>query len=192
MEVKMKYLSLALLLAAVPASGEGLYRPDTFRSLTADHRAYRIGDALTVVVVENSSASNSADTTTEKRGGVGVAATLTNNQDRRASVDITEDFTGKGRIQRTGRLLATVTVNVVGYTENGDLLIYGSQLIEVNEEKQQLQVDGRVRPVDIGENNVILSSRIADAKIAYVGEGLLGEKQKPGILTRFLSWLNIL
>ena len=188
----MKYLSLALLLLATPASGEGLYRPDTFRSLTADHRAYRIGDALTVVVVENSSASNSADTTTEKRGGVGAAVSLTNNQDKRLSIDVTEDFNGKGRIQRSGRLLATVTVNVVGHTENGDLLIYGTQLIEVNEEKQQLQVEGRVRPVDIGDNNAIISSRIADAKIAYVGEGLLAEKQKPGILTRFLSWLHIL
>jgi flagellar L-ring protein precursor FlgH len=49
-----------------------------------------------------------------------------------------------------------------------------------------------VRPIDVTETNTILSSRIAEAKISYVGDGLLGEKQRPGILTRFLSWLRIL
>ena len=188
----MRYLLLLLLPLALPAAGEGLYKPETFRALTADNRAYRIGDALTVVVVENSSATSSADTSTAKNGSVAGAATLTNNQDRRFGVDLSEDFGGRGKIQRSGKLLATMTVNVVGHTENGDLLISGSQLIELNEEKQQMQIDGRVRPVDIADNNVILSSRIADAKISYIGDGILGEKQRPGILTRFLSWLRIL
>jgi len=188
----MRYLLLLLLPLALPAAGEGLYNPETFRALTADNRAYRIGDALTVVVVENSSATSSADTSTAKNGSVAGAATLTNNQDRRVGVDLSEDFGGRGKIQRSGKLLATMTVNVVGHTENGDLLISGSQLIELNEEKQQMQIDGRVRPADIADNNVILSSRIADAKISYIGDGILGEKQRPGILTRFLSWLRIL
>jgi flagellar L-ring protein FlgH len=197
LEVKMKKLlhrlsPLILSLAAASAAGQSLYSPDTFRPITSDHRAWRIGDALTVVVVENSSATSSADTTTGKNGSVAGAATLTNNQDRRVGVDISEDFSGRGKIQRSGKLLATVTVNVVGHTENGDLLIAGSQQIELNEEKQNLQIDGRVRPMDIGDNNVILSSRIADARISYVGDGILGEKQRPGILTRFLSWLRIL
>jgi flagellar L-ring protein precursor FlgH len=188
----MRILPVLLLFAAPSAWCDSLYQPETFRALTSDNRAYRIGDALTVVVVENSSASNSADTTTEKRGSVGFAATLTNNADRKGSVDLNEDFAGKGKINRSGKLLATLTVNVVGHTENGDLLVAGSQVIELNGEKQQLQVDGRVRPVDIGDNNTVISSRIADARISYIGDGILGEKQRPGILTRFLSWLHIL
>jgi len=170
---------------------ESLYREETFRPLTADHRAYRIGDALTILVVENSSAASSADTKTNKNGSAGITVHSTNS-DKKAGIDLNEDFSGAGKIQRSGKLLATLTVNVVGHTENGDLLIAGNQLIEVNEEKQEIKLEGRVRPVDIGEGNTLLSSRIADAKISYIGDGILGEKQKPGVLTRFLSWLGIL
>jgi flagellar L-ring protein precursor FlgH len=191
MEMKMRTPVLVLLLAALPAAAESLYRDESFQSLTADRRAYRVGDALTVLVVENSSAASSADTTTEKRGGVGIALS-THNSDKRANVELTEDFAGKGKIQRSGRLLATLTVNVVALAPNGDLIIAGSQLIEVNEEKQHIQLEGRVRPTDVTDANTVLSSRIADARISYVGDGLLGEKQRPGILTRFLSWLRIL
>jgi flagellar L-ring protein precursor FlgH len=49
-----------------------------------------------------------------------------------------------------------------------------------------------VRPEDITDANAVLSSRIADAKITYVGDGILGEKQSPGILSRILSWLRLL
>jgi flagellar L-ring protein precursor FlgH len=186
-------LVLLLLLAAPSAWCDSLYQPDSFRALTADQRAYRVGDALTVLVVENSSASNSANTTTTKQGSVGFGSTLTpGNADRKGNLALNEDFTGKGSLSRSGKLLATMTVNVVGRAENGDLLIAGSQLIELNGEKQQIQIDGRVRPADITDNNTVLSQRIADAHISYIGEGILGEKQRPGILTRFLSWLHIL
>ena len=189
----MRLLSLLLLVAAPSAWCDSLYQPETFRPLTSDQRAYRIGDALTVLVVENSSASNSANTTTTKQGSAGFGTTLTpGNSDRKGNLALNEDFTGKGSINRSGKLLATMTVNVVGHTENGDLLVAGSQVIELNGEKQQIQLDGRVRPADITDNNTVLSPRIADARISYVGDGILGEKQRPGILTRFLSWLHIL
>ena len=183
-------IAVMLLLPALGAA-ESLYNEASYRPLTSDQRAYREGDVLTVLIVENSSASTTADTTTNKRGGVGISIGTTTRQEK-GSVDINEDFSGKGRIQRSGRLLAQLSVTVVAVLENGDLQIQGSQLIEVNQEKQHIQLAGRVRPSDITEGNAVLSTRIADAKIVYVGDGLLGEKQRPGILTRFLSWLGIL
>jgi flagellar L-ring protein precursor FlgH len=81
---------------------------------------------------------------------------------------------------------------VKGVAPHGDLLVGGTQLIEVNEEKQHIVLEGRVRPVDVSESNTVLSSRLADAKITYVGDGLLGDKQRPGVIGRILSWLGIL
>jgi flagellar L-ring protein FlgH len=49
-----------------------------------------------------------------------------------------------------------------------------------------------VRPQDIGTDNTVLSTRLSQARIEMTGQGLLAEKQKPGILTRFLGWLGIL
>jgi len=184
-------LLTCFLIFPVFSWAESLYREETFRPLTADHRAYRVGDALTVLVFENSSSTNTADTTTNKKGAAGVVVHSTNS-DKKAGVDLNEDFGGSGKIQRSGKLLATLTVNVKAVAPNGDLLVGGAQLIEVNEEKQSILLEGRVRPVDVSESNTVVSSRLADAKISYIGDGLLGEKQKPGVLTRILSWLGIL
>ena len=187
---------LALLLGTRLAPAEGLYQEASFRALTSDHRAYRVGDVLTVLVVENASASQTADTATEKQGGVGVSVTNVGIAPKRptvsANVNLNDNFEGKGRIQRSGRLLAQLSVTVTAVAPNGDLLIAGRQLIEVNDEKQNIVLEGRVRRVDVSDGNTVLSSRIADAKITYVGDGVLGEKQRPGIVSRILSWLGIL
>jgi flagellar L-ring protein FlgH len=191
MNMRLVLLFSLSILFIRTGEAESLYSEETFRPLTADHRAYRVGDALTVLVFENSSSTNTADTTTNKKGAAGITVHSTNS-DKKAGVDLNEDFAGSGKIQRSGKLLATLTVSVRAVAPNGDLLIGGQQLIEVNEEKQSILLEGRVRPVDVSESNTVVSSRIADAKISYVGDGVLGEKQKPGVLTRFLSWLGIL
>ncbi len=175
------------------AGAESLYKEETFRPLTADHRAYRVGDALTVLVFENSSASSSADTTTNKTGGTGISFHNPNtNTDKKPRLDLSEDFTGSGKINRSGKLLAQLTVNVKAVAPNGDLFVAGTQLIEVNGEKQSIVLEGRVRPVDISDGNAVVSSRLADAKISYVGDGVISERQRPGFLIRILSLLGLL
>jgi len=184
-------LAIVLASVALPAAAESLYQPGQYQSLVADRRAYRPGDALTVQVLENSSAQSSADTTTKKDGALNLSL-KTPAINKAVGAQLSDDFTGTGRTQRSGRLLAQFTVIVQGIDANGLLVVKGQQLIDVNDEKQEIRLEGRVRPVDIGENNTILSTRIADAKMSYVGDGVLAEHQKPGILTRILSWLGIL
>jgi flagellar L-ring protein FlgH len=199
MEVTMKIRDVVFVLSSavvaclsyVQAQAESLYKEGTFRSLTADYRASRVGDVLTILVLENSSATTTADTTTKKEGGLGLAV-QTYNLNKKAGVDVTENFNGSGTIQRSGKLLAQLTVTVKALAENGDLIVAGAQLIELNNEKQQIVLEGRVRPGDISETNTVPSTRLADAKISYVGDGILAEKQHPGILTRILSWLGLL
>src|SRR3954468_6894645 len=96
-------LCIALCAAASFASAESLYDAATFQSLTADRRAIRAGDSLTVLVIENSSASASANTTTSKTGGLnsGVKGSAShggtvNLFDYSGAVTLGEDFGGKG------------------------------------------------------------------------------------------------
>lgn len=189
-------LASLLALFAAGALAEGLYREDSFRALTTDNRAYRPGDVLTVLVVENASATASANTTTEKKGGIGVAVTvptpILRSGGGSASLDLNDSFAGTGSINRSGKLLAQISVTVRTWAPNGDLIVAGEQLIEVNGEKQRILLEGQVRRSDISESNTVPSTRLADAKITYVGDGILAEKQHPGILTRILSWLGIL
>ncbi len=183
-------LLLLLLLTALPALAQSLYNAERFQALTSDRRAIAVGDSLTVLVFENASASQSADTVTEKSSGinVGVGANA-RNYSARGSVG--DESTGKGRVQRSGRLAAQITVTVAEVTANGDLRIAGKQHIVVNGEKQLLQLAGRVRPADVSDTNTIASTRIADAEITYVGDGMLADRQRQGALTRFMNWLGL-
>lgn len=174
-----------------PAGGDNLLNRETYRPLVADHRAYRPGDNLTVLITETASASATARTTTNKKGSVTGAANA-NDDAVSAGANLAEEFAGGGSIERTGRLLAQITVVVQSVDGNGDLLVKGEQEILVNDDKQWISVEGRVRSPDIRSDNTVLSTRVSDARIKYSGKGLLAEKQKPGILTRFLSWLRIL
>ena len=194
----MKRLCASLmvgLVCATNAASETLFDESKFQSLTAIRRAATPGDVITVLIIENATASSSADTTTEKTGGFGLGVSWTNNNRNDAVAakgNVSEDFAGKGRIQRSGKLVAQITATVKEVYPNGDLAITGQQLIVVNGEKQQIVVSGRVRPVDIGETNTIVSTRLADAQITFVGDGILAERQRPGIISRFLSWLGVL
>lgn len=184
-------LTIALLGAAQGVFATSLYDETTFQSLTADRRALKEGDSLTVLVVENSSASATANTTTEKTGGItaGLKGTTMSHQ---GSLTLGENFGGQGTVQRAGRVAATLTVTVKSVAPNQDLFVTGRQQILVNGEKQLIELSGRVRPIDISESNQVVSSRIADAHITYVGDGILAEKQKQGILSHILGWLGLL
>lgn len=182
---------LCCLLFSHLAFGENLYRGDDYQALTADRRAHRVGDILTVHVLENSSASASAGTKTDKSNDVGFKFSSPLSQKSYAT-GLQDTFDGSGKIARTGKLLAQLSVSIVGIDGNGDLRVKGEQEIEINGEKQAINLEGRVRQKDIDESNTILSSRIADAHITYVGDGVLGEAQHMGWLSRLIAILGFL
>lgn len=184
---------VTIMFATLPqaAVAEDLYRDASYRALTSDRRARAIGDVLTVLVVENSSASSSAGTSTDKGADSGVRFVSPNRQ-RSYGMGLDENFDGSGKVSRSGRLLAQLSVSIVGIQANGDLMVKGEQLIEINGEKQSINLEGRVRPVDVGEGNAVLSSRIADSRITYIGDGVLADSQRKGWLPRILTLLGLL
>jgi flagellar L-ring protein precursor FlgH len=182
-------VALAMLLAA-PAGAESLYREDTFRPLVGDHKAYRAGDVVTVQVLENSSASTSTDTTTQRKNNLSATLTTPPSHQRSVGLSTSGDFDGGGTTQRTSRLLATLTVTVRDVLNNGDLHVAGEQILTVNGEQYRVELEGRVRPQDISDANVVLSTRLADARITYVGQGDLSERQKRSVWRSVMDWLG--
>ena len=145
-------------------------------------------------VLETSSATATADTNTKRQTEAGIAGTWDIGPSKRvgeAKGSLNNDFKGGARTQRAGRLLAQLTVTVVGIEANGDLRVAGEQVVEVNNEEQMIRLEGRVRPHDISETNAVVSSRIADARIQYVGDGVLAEGQRQGWITKVLTWMGL-
>jgi flagellar L-ring protein FlgH len=170
-------LAMLQLAAFASVSAQSLYREDSWRGLTADNKAFRAGDVLTVQVFENSSAISSADTGTSRTNRL-QADLVYGSRTTQASLGLGSQFEGGGSTQRASRLLTTLTVVVQEVLPGGQLRIAGSQDLTVNEESQRVRLEGVVRPVDITDGNVVQSTRIADARITYVGEGDITERSR--------------
>lgn len=158
---------------------ESLYSEASYQSLTSDRRLHKTGDLVTVLIIEDASATSTADTGASRDASVGIS--VANPVTTKAfGVGTNNDFSGGGRTQRAGRLLGQLTVSVRDMAPNGDLVVGGEQVLEINGERQVIRLEGRVRPRDISELNTVLSSRVADAKISFAGDGVLGERAQPG------------
>ncbi len=174
-----------------PAVAADLFSATEHRALVGDRRAARQGDIVTILVYENSSASNTADTSTSTSFSVQANVSVLDARRNGAALGASDSYGGRGRIQRTGRLLAQLSAAVVEVMPNGDLRVAGEQRIDVNGEKTGIRLDGRVRATDIGPNNTVISSRLADAHIDYTGDGFITDRAKPGLIPRILAWLGL-
>lgn len=176
------------LMHVSAVQADSLFRESTYRPLVSDHRSHRIGDILNVLIYETATATTSAKTDTNHSTGVGVTAS-----DGFKSIDaelgVKNDFEGGGSSNQTGKLVASISVTVERVLDNGDLIVAGEQYIELNSDSQLISVRGRARAEDVTTDNAILSSRLADSQIKFVGEGLLNGRAKPGLITRFFNWL---
>ena len=179
---------IAILGLSQVVNAESLYDEDTYQALVSDKRSEQVGQSLTVLIYEEATSSTSAGTDANR--STGFSASLDDGYtEKELGVGINSNTNGGGTINREGKLIARVTVTITKKLEHGEIEIAGEQLIEFNEEKQHIRLTGRVRKEDISAQNTILSTRIADAKITYVGDGLLGRRQKEGVLSRFFNWL---
>jgi len=164
-----------------------------FGDLFSDPKARRAGDVITIQIAESSSASNSADTSTDRgsslSAGIGelFGVNTSTLQNLSVSGEMESGFAGSGSTSRSGKLNAYITARVVEVMPNRNLKIVGSREIMVNNEKQIMTIYGVVRPRDISENNVVLSTFVADARIAYSGAGIVDDRQRPGWIANALN-----
>jgi flagellar L-ring protein precursor FlgH len=165
-----------------------------FPNLFSDQRAINVDDILTVQIVESAKAGSESSTNTAKdhsvslssNGGTGLLRLLPQFS---GSAGTKLGYDGKGGTSREGTLVATISVRVSKVLDNGNLVIEGSKVVEVNEEKGIIKINGLVRPRDIQPNNVVYSSNVADAQITYSGKGVATTGQRPGFFVRVFNWI---
>lgn len=184
---------LAMTLGAVPAMGNGqsLIDTATFRGPAADQRAFRVGDVLTVYVLETSKARSQAGTGTDRGGDIraGLHSPSTTYD---VSLNTRGKTQGTAETQRIGELRAQLSVRVVAVEPNGLMRVAGGQTLVVNGEEQQIRLSGVVRPEDITAGNVVWSSRLAEADVSLSGAGVVSEAQRRSVVSRVLQWLGLL
>ncbi|GAB4317064.1 MAG: flagellar basal body L-ring protein FlgH [Candidatus Zixiibacteriota bacterium] len=187
---------LILLFFAISVSSVSANQFSQMRaaSMYTDIKANRIGDVLTVLIVESSSAQNNVQTNTQKSSEFDLDAgpgfgSLDMIPIFGASGTSENKSGNQGQTSRSGNLQARMTVQVVGLRENGDLVIEGSRVVGINNDKEMLTLTGVVRAEDVQANNTVYSYQIADAQITYRGKGAASNGGKPGWIMRFLNWI---
>ncbi len=168
------------------------YNSDLFRDVKARHT----NDIVTIRVIEKTVAESSADSATNHKSSAALGAPnlfgLEGNNPNfpfakvvTASSDMT--FKGDGATSRSGTVSAYISARVRDVLPNGDLVIEGIKEIKVNNERQILSILGVVRSKDVGPDNVVLSTSIANMLVQIDGKGIVSDNLNPGWLYKILT-----
>lgn len=191
-------------LPPVPPPEEGsLWSPRSPHGLVADQRAYNVGDLVTISITESAKASGLAITQTSKDSGmkVGIASLFglsypmksftdnTVNADTALETTLGTTSKGEGKTERQSSFTTYLTARVIQVLPNNHLLIQGRRHLRVNNETEVVTLTGIVRPQDIDRNNVVPSTKVADARLEISGVGVVSDKQRVGWFQRLFDHL---
>lgn len=159
-------------------------------SYFVDRKARHVGDILTVNLVEKTTASKKADTEIDKSTKHSftnpvLPSPFTNTHDLTASVEGTSSINGEAESDQSNSLSGNITVTVTDVLPNGVLRVRGEKWMTLNTGDEYIRISGMVRYEDISPENVVSSTKLADARITYSGTGTFANSNEPGWLSKF-------
>jgi flagellar L-ring protein precursor FlgH len=170
-------------------------RDTNMKMLYADDVARKIGDVLTIKIVEDSKVDNKAKRDLQKEtdrsstfdGDLGddlpslpgftMAAQSANELKSKA------DFKDQRSFQDS------VSVVVIDVLPNGNLVVIGTRDRNIAGDIQTIEVGGIVRPSDIAFDNTVRSAQVANFRIVSQNSGISAPYMKPGWLGRIFDVL---
>jgi flagellar L-ring protein precursor FlgH len=182
--------------AAPPAAANGaIFQADAgYAPLTSGQRAARVGDIITIVLTERTQGSSSSTSNTDRAGSIGLTPPPTGPLSFFSSTDVSmggnNEFQGRGATGQSNSLFGELTVTVAEVLPNGAMVVRGEKQLRINRGHEFIRISGIVRPGDIGSDNRIASTRVADAQIEYLGRGEIARASRQGWLQRFFTILS--
>jgi len=201
-------LAAALAAAAAHARAGSIWdkaNPKT-RVIHADDTAKARGDSITVVIAERTTIENDTSRNLEKTdertaemsgsfdpldlANAAPGAKLFTFPTLEFLSSGESKFEGDSEYESDHSLIDQVTVTVQDVLPNGNLVVAGTRVREVDGDKQTIRVSGIVRPSDVTFDNTVSSTKVANFKIAYGGKGSEKQWTKPGWLARLMDLFN--
>ena len=163
-------------------------------SLFSDRRATQVGDIITVRLVERTAARKDADTQIQKSAEVAIdEGTVLGKEAKLGGLTLgtalggERDFNGEAESSQSNSLNGSIAVSVIEVLPNGLLRVRGEKWLQLNRGSEYVRLTGLVRQEDLGPDNSVASTRLADARIGYSGTGELAASNRMGWLTRFFN-----
>lgn len=202
--------TVALLTALATAASAGSIWDKASprkRVIHADDTAKERGDSLTVVISERTTIENDTSRTLQKSDvrNAEVTGGTFDPKDLLKAIPGSQLFTfptlefassgdstfdGESEYESDHSLIDEVTVTVQDVLPNGNLVVAGTRIREVDGDRQTIRVSGIVRPSDVSFDNSVASAKVANFKIAYSGKGTEKKYTKPGWLGRLMDLFN--
>lgn len=167
--------------------------------IIADKTARRPGDLVTIVINESQDFSNQAQTNHQKVSSLdyelenfdiapnafNVLPSLGGSRE--------QQFNGQANVINSNSFEARVTAMVMDVLPNGNMVISGRREIRIDSQVRLIEFSGVVRRYDVSQLNTVDSELVADARVAYIGQGPTTDTtQRRGVHkqgTSFLDWV---
>lgn len=177
------------------AGANSIWQATSASPYTPD-KSFKLGDIITINIIESTTAKHSAGTNTDVKDDLGLKLDHTISkltpilgENNSVNAQWKNKYTGAGKTERLSAVTAKVAASVVDVLDNGNLIIEGKHKLMVNDDEQTISIKGEVRSKDISISNTIDSPQIANAEVSILGKGALNEAEQPGWITRILNWI---
>lgn len=160
------------------------------RNWYSDRQPLKVGDLVTVQVVESAQASENVSRSAKNdRSQVhtlntGLDATVGLGPNKGFNTGATASSTDQGSAGRNNSFSTVITVQVKELDAIGNAKIAGNFSVDVDGRTQDVTLEGTIRPNDITADNVVTSERIFDKRVTYKGKDI---KPRQGILGKILG-----
>ena len=191
--ISISIILTSLIFVAVPGMLFPQFIQNSSRSLFSDVKAFKVSDAIMVLIMEDTQANNSASSSDSRN--TDLKGTLNGGSgsksfDGSLGVSSGNSFKGSGSNERSETIRSKLSARVVQVdNQSGNLIIEGKRTTKVNGETQTIIIKGIVRPVDVLPDNSVYSYNILDLTLLIEGDGNISKVQEPGLLTKFFRLL---
>lgn len=204
-KIKIRMIVLLILLSSTTAFADSLWvaqETGQVESLYSDHKAAKVGDIVTVLIIEAATASQKAVSARDRKSSIagevkdwstidfyhGPRTKIAGANKPIWEIETANKFSGGGSYSGNYNIRGQISTRIVEVLPNKNMVIEGSSEVLINRERNTIVISGIVRPQDITVNNTVLSTQVADAKIRIVGKGPLHDKTGRGLLETLLDW----
>ncbi|KLV06043.1 flagellar L-ring protein FlgH [Photobacterium aquae] len=164
------------------------------QDLYDDTKPRGLGDIVTIMLEEQTQAKKSASSDLDKSTDLSMDPLMLGGQklnigshDISYGVSNANKVEGSSSADQSNSIKGSVTVEVVDVLPNGNLVVRGEKWLLLNTGEEYIRLSGTIRPDDISQENTVLSTRVANARIQYSGTGDRQDVQDQGWLSKFFN-----
>jgi flagellar L-ring protein FlgH len=173
--------------ATMPPSSVGSLWNDSGRlaNMVADYKASRVGDLVTISVVQNLSATSTGNVATNRSFSASSGITALPGQLKTTGIaslfspTSTQALAGKAQASSQTSLSTTLTGRVAAVLPSGTLVVEAERQITMNNQHETVILRGLVRPGDLDAANIVTSNSVGDLEVEVKGKGIISEGTRP-------------